>query len=227
MQLERTNCKRNALICMQIRLKGSPCVCACVCGPECLTAKTWHKAKGGNCLHIHMQSHTHTYSPTHGGGKSCHNKSRIDSWQAKRLQRQETETETPRKYATNMKRTHTHPQTHTYTQDRMQTTVCNTDLQSCQVTSFAYNSNCFLSLISFFFRFLLTYMPSGWGPCCVLNARLKAGNACFLRLLYAYLMSAVRWVYHNNNDVHTHTKRQAHACTHTHVRLTLTVTVKL
>lgn len=102
----------------------------------------------------------------------------------------------------------------------MQTAVCNTDLQSCQVTSFAYNSNCILSLIFFISFFLQTYMPSGWGPCCVLNARLNAGNACFLRLLYAYLMSAVRWVYHNNNDVHSHTHihQETSSRIHTHTR---------
>lgn len=220
MQLERTNCKRNALICMQIRLEGSPCVCASVRGPECLTAKTWHKAKGGNCLHIHMQSHTH--SPTHWGGKSCHNKSRIDSWQAKRLQRQETETETPRKYATNMKRTHTHLHTHTHTRKTVCKLLCVTLTYRVARWPVLLTIQIVFSLWFLLF-FLLTYMPSGCAPCYVLNARLKAGNACFLRLLYAYLMSAVRWVYHNNNDVHTHTKRQAH----THVRLTLTVTVKL
>lgn len=210
MQLERTNCKRNALISMQIRLKGSPCVC--VCGPECLTAKTWHKAKGGNCLHIHMPTHIRIR-----GWQSCHNKSRIDSWQAKRLQsdRRQRRLESMPQIWSAHTRTLTH--IHTSTQNRMQTAVCNTDLQSCQVTSFAYNSNCILSLISFFV-FLLTYMPSGWGPCCVLSARLNAGNACFLRLLYAYLMSAVRWVYHNNNDVHSHTQRDKLTHTHTHVR---------
>lgn len=147
---------------------------ACVCGPECLTAKTWHKAKGGNCLHIHMPTHIHIR-----GWQSCHNKSRIDSWQGKRLQsdrRQRRLESMPQIWSAH---TCTLTHIHTSTQNRMQTAVCNTDLQSCQVTSFAYNSNCILSLISFFF---FANLHAKWLGSVL---RFKCAPKCRQRLFFA------------------------------------------
>lgn len=73
MQLERTNCKRNTFISMQIRLKGSPCVCVRVC----VALSVWLPR-----LDIKPKAeivYTYTCRPTHtrGGGKAATIKSEL------------------------------------------------------------------------------------------------------------------------------------------------------
>lgn len=212
MQLERTNCKRNALICMQIRLKGSHCVCVCVCVALSVWLPRLDIKPKAEIVYTYTCPHTYTY----GGGKAATIKAELTVGRLNdcRATGDRDASKVCHKYEAHK---HAPPHTHTPTRKTVCKLLCVTLTYRVARWPVLLTIQIVFSLWFLFF-FLLTYMPSGWGPCCVLSARLNAGNACFLRLLYAYLMSAVRWVYHNNNDVHSHTHihKETSSRIHTH-----------
>lgn len=187
------------------------CLCVCVC----VALSVWLPR-----LDIKPKAeivYTYTCRPTHtcGGGKAATIKAELTVGRLNDCR--ETGDRDASKVCHKYK-AHIHAPTHTPTRKTVCKLLCVTLTYRVARWPVLLTIQIVFSLWFFFFFFFQTYMPSGWGLCCVLNARLNAGNACFLRLLYAYLMSAVRWVYHNNNDVHSHTHihQETSSRIHTH-----------